>query len=180
MLSRKPTGPSDRDLGLFGVSFDIEFDPIYEHPHDLLTILRRGGRRSPQCGDVLSEMQNQLTLVFIQHEWLHPLEVFIFSGNLFLFAERRFPVLFQCPGNESVLRFDGMELSCGSIGLLSSPLEPLPPLLVQAKAFLLQILGCCETEFQRSRFQNLKDTLSDEPVEVSPDDSLTQRSSQVL
>lgn len=46
MLAGESTSPRHCDLGLFCVAPDVEVDSLHQHPHNLLTILRRGGRRN--------------------------------------------------------------------------------------------------------------------------------------
>jgi hypothetical protein len=73
---------------------------------------------------------NPFTLRFRQRERLCAVEFFILPGELLLFVQGSFPVLFQRASDESILRFDCLILSCRTIRLINSALmrnaEPQP------------------------------------------------------
>src|SRR5262245_45915506 len=125
-------------------------------------------------------MSNQAPLVLAQAKRLRSLEFVILAANLFLFQQSGFPILLQRSGNEPILRFDSLKLSRGAVHLVSGPLQPLSPLLIETSSRLLQIYRGSETQLQRCRLQDLKDAFCDELVEVSTDDSLAKWFSQVL
>lgn len=66
VTTRKATSPCECDLGAFCIAFDVEFNTIDEHPCNLLSILRRGGWRIPEHGNVLRQLPHECPLLIIQ------------------------------------------------------------------------------------------------------------------
>jgi hypothetical protein len=59
-----------------------------------------------------------------------------------------FPGTFQCPGHESMLRFDGMDLSSGPLDFVGGSFAPLLPEPIQLGPFLLHPLSSSERQLQ--------------------------------
>jgi hypothetical protein len=71
---------------------------------------------------------------------------------------------------KTVFRLHCVILSGCPIGLLASTFQALSPVLVETLALLLQLIGGCETQFERRRFQHLEHAVDNEVVQVMSND----------
>src|SRR5262249_36262299 len=92
-------------------------------------------------------------------------EPIVIVADLPLGLQRLLPAPLQGPGHEAILRIDGPVAPFGVLGLVAGPLQPLPPVLVQAGAGPPGGLQGPTGPLQRGGLQGAKDLLSYQVVD---------------
>ncbi len=110
-----------------------------------------------------------------QRRRLTPAETLVVFLHPLLFVESCLPAPFQLTSHKPVLRFHGLILARGTLGLVSSPLTFLPALLMQSLTLLLDIGRRGQMQFHRGRLECRQDLLANERVQALPRQTLADR-----
>ncbi len=165
-------GPGDGDVDQLAVPGDVDGDVLDQDAQQLLAVGLRGGRRVPDPREVGGQGLDRRPLGRGEGGRLllgEPLVVRFQPGRL---GERGFPVSFQLPGDEPVLRFGELVLAAGPVGGVAGALEPLPPQLVQHGPLVLGLGGGGHGDLQRGRRHRVQDLAGDLVVERGAGDVL--------
>src|SRR2546425_3121713 len=95
--------------------------------------------------------------------------------KLALFPKRSFPAPLQLACDEPVFWLHGLVLALGPTGLITSPFQPLLPILAQALPLLLQIVSSSQAQLQCPRLQCGQHLLGDQFVKDTTCEALTGR-----
>jgi len=133
-------GPDDGDVHALASALDRDHHTLHHLPDDLLALRRRRGRCVPQRWDVLGEPPNRLAFLRRQAAGLRPEKALVVFLKALLGGELLFPLAFQLPGDEPVLRLAQAILPRRALNLVPSSLVSLLPEPIQVRALALHVL----------------------------------------
>ncbi len=87
------------------------------------------------------------------------------------------PTLLQLPGNQPILRVDGLVLALGTPGFVPRLFQPLLPQFMESLSFGLEIADGRQTQLQLGRFHHLQHQVSDQLLQRPARERLAPRSS---
>ena len=142
------TGPGDDHSDPVTDAFDRHFDPLDQEPDDPLAVRGRGRRGVPQRGQIAGQGADLVHLRAAQRTWLRLSEAGVFLVEPPDLLQGFLPPPLQGPGDQAVLGLRRLILPLDPCRLGPSPLQPLPPVLVQCRPLPDHVLGGGEAQIQ--------------------------------
>src|SRR5207248_1923713 len=125
--------PGDRHVDALTRALHGDDDALDHLADDLLPLRLRRGRCVPQRRNILGEMSNRRTLLCRQAARLRAQRTVALLVKPLLCSELCFPLPFQLPRHEAVLRLAQVILSRGALCLVPGPFASLLPQLLQLR-----------------------------------------------
>src|SRR5262249_35054487 len=176
VTAREAPTPIDLHVYIFAVLADMDDHALDQQADDLLPLGWRRRRGVPEGWDIAGQGGDPGEFVLAQLGRLVPSESVIFFFELALTAQGLLPATLQCPGDQTVLRFDGVVLPLGPPRFVTRSLQLLLPVAVEAIALPADVPGRLEAQLQSGGFQGSNDLTGHEVIDRRCPQAMTARS----